>query len=119
MCLWDFGHRLREYLDIIPKRNSKKGYFLRKSSARKPYLNKDRHVRKYSSYRNYKNKLEYFTFGGIEHLANTCPKRYNTKTRNAQLVEEFNEALLNVDEYMQDNESIYSIVSIDVEVQTK
>ena len=111
--------KYKKYKPQYNKRYSKKGYFLRKSSATKPYLNRDRHVRKYRTDRNYKNKLECFPCGSIEHLANTCPKRYNTKTRNAQLVEEFDEALLNVDENMSDNESIYSVVSIDVEDQTK
>ena len=82
-------------------------------------MNRDRHVRKYRTDRNYKNKLECFTCRSIKHLANTCPKRYNAKTRNAQLVEEFNEALLKVDEYMSDNESIYSIVSIDIDEGNK
>ena len=90
-------------------------YYLRRSSAKKPYLNKDRHVRKYRNDRNYKNKLECFTCGSIEHLANVCPKRNNNRTRNSQLIEDFQETLINVDEYMSDNESIYSVVSVEME----
>ena len=72
--------KYKKYNPQNNKRYNKKGYFLRKSSARKPYLNMDRHVRKYRTDRNYKNKLECFTCGSIEYLANTCPKRYNAKT---------------------------------------
>ena len=68
-------YKKKKYNKYNNKRYNKKGYFLRKSSARKPYLNRDRHVRKYRTDRNYKNKLECFTCGSIEHLANTCPKR--------------------------------------------
>lgn len=78
--------KYKKYKPQYNKRYSKKEYFLRKSSARKPYLNRDRHVKKYRTDRNYKNKLECFTCRSIEHLTNTCPKRCNTKTRNAQLV---------------------------------
>ncbi|KAJ8540361.1 hypothetical protein K7X08_030280 [Anisodus acutangulus] len=45
--------------------------------------------------------------------ANTCPKRNNDKSRNSQLIEDFQETLINVDEYMSDTESIYSIISIE------
>jgi len=48
-----------------------------------------------------------------EHLANTCPRRNNSRTRNAKLIEDFQETLISVDEYMSDNESIYSVISID------
>lgn len=92
----------------------RKKYYLRKSSARKPYLDRNRHVRKYRNNMNYKNKLECFTCGSSEHLANTCPKKYNSRTRNAQLIIEFKKTLINVDEYMSDTESIYSVVSIEI-----
>ncbi len=35
------------------KSYSRKQYFLRKSKAKKPWLNRDRHVRKYRNDRNY------------------------------------------------------------------
>ncbi|WMV43464.1 hypothetical protein MTR67_036849, partial [Solanum verrucosum] len=110
--------RYKKYKPYYNKQYNKK-YYLRKSSARKPYLNKDRHVRKYRNDRNYKNKLECFTCGSIEHLANVCPKRNNSRTRNSQLIEDFQETLINVDEYMSDNESIYSIVSVEIEETTR
>ncbi|KAG5631235.1 hypothetical protein H5410_002952 [Solanum commersonii] len=73
--------------------------------ARKPCLNKDRHVRKHGNNRIYKNKLAYFTCGSEEHLANTFPGRNNSRTRNGQLIEDFQETLINIDEYMSDNEN--------------
>ncbi|WMV29160.1 hypothetical protein MTR67_022545, partial [Solanum verrucosum] len=110
--------RYKKYKPYYNQQYNKK-YYLRKSSARKPYLNKDRHVRKYRNDKNYKNKLECFTCGSIEHLANVCPKRNNSRTRNSQLIEDFQETLINVDEYMSDNESIYSIVSVEIEETTR
>lgn len=98
---------------------NRKNYYLRKSSAKKPYLDRNRHVRKYRTERNYKNKLECFTCGSAEYLANTCPKRINNRTKNSQLIEDFQETLINVDEYMSDNESIYSIVSMETEENTQ
>lgn len=46
------------------------------------------------------------------------PKRNNNKTRNSQLIKDFQETLINVDEYLSENESIYSIVSVEVAEKT-
>jgi len=113
---YDQGKPQRKYRKPYQSRQEykpKKKYYLRKSTARKPYLNKDRHVRKHNNNRIYKNRLACFTCGSEEHLAYTCPRKNNSKTRNAQLIEDFQETLVNVDEYMSDNESIYSVIIID------
>lgn len=57
-------------------------------------------------------KINYTASGSTDHLANTCTKRQNKKDRNSMLIEETQENLLSVDEYMSDTESIYSIISI-------
>ena len=39
----------------------RKKYYLKRSMPRKPYLSKDKHVRKFDKNRDYKNKLSSFT----------------------------------------------------------
>ena len=53
----------------------KKKYFLRTSNRRKPYLDQNRHVRKYNPKRIYKNKLKFYACGKQDHLSDQCPKR--------------------------------------------
>lgn len=50
---------------------------------------------------------------------NVCSKNNNNRTRNSQLIEDFQETLINVDEHMSDNKSIYSIVSVEVVKKTQ
>ena len=95
------------------KKINQKKYFLRKSNKRKPYLDEKRHVRKFKPERNYKNKLSCFVCNSTDHLARTCPKRQNNHEKNSILIECVNEDLIPVDENISDNESIYSIISID------
>ena len=57
------------------KVSSKKRYFLRKYDKRKPYLNEEKHVRKFKPYRNYRNHLNCYVCSTNGHLAKTCPKR--------------------------------------------
>ena len=94
------------------KYKNKKKYYLKKSSARKSYLNKDRHVRKYNPRRNYNNKLACFTCGSTDHLSQECNHKNNLHNKNLILVECVNNNILEVDKYMDGNESIYIIVSI-------
>lgn len=91
-------------------------YFLRKSNARKPYLNKDKHVRRFNKQRDYKSKLSCYTCGSTNHLARECNKRHNIHNKQSILVNCVNEDLIEVDEYIGDTESIYSIVSIENEM---
>ena len=97
-----------------PKRQGNKRYFIKKSFAKKPYLNKERHVRRYNDKRIYKNKLNCYSCGSEDHLATTCPSRINSKQKNSLLVNEINQDLIEIDEYVSDTESIYSIVSINL-----
>ena len=82
------------------KKYFRKKYYLRKSLARKPYLNKDRYVRKFDKCRTYKNKLECFTCGQPNHLVRDCLRKNNLYNKQIALVECVNENILNVDEYI-------------------
>ena len=84
---------------------------LKRSKSRKPYLSKDRHVRKFDKNRDYKNKLSCFTCGYADYLVKNCTKRKNYHNKKSILVEYVNEDLLYINEYVSDTKSIYSIIS--------
>ena len=88
----------------------KKKYYLKRSTSRKSYLSKDKHVRKFDKNRDYKNKLNCITCGSTDHLVKDCTKRKSYHNKKSLLVEWVNEDLLHVDEYVSDIESIYSII---------
>lgn len=119
-----YGADKRDYKRLKSRKKYKdkryiprKKYFLRKSNRKKPYLDPNKHVRKFKPTRLYKNKLECFTCGSPEHLSRTCPKRINRHDRNSTLIECTNEDLINIDETVSDTEAIYSIVSIDDKIE--
>ena len=89
----------------------RKKYYLKRSTSRKPYLSKEKHVRKFNKNRDYKNKLSCFTCGSTDHLVKDCTKRKNYHNKESILIDCVNEDLLHVDEYVSDTESIYSIIS--------
>ena len=93
------------------RRPFKKKFYLKISKSRKPYLNKDHHVRKFDKNRDYKNKLSCFTCGSTDHLVRECTKRKNYHNKEFFLIECVKEDLLHIDEYISDTESIYSIIS--------
>ena len=88
-----------------------KKFYLKRSKSRKPYLNKDHHVRKFDKIRDYKNKLSYFTCESTDYLVRDCTKRKNCHNKESLLIDCVNENLLHIDEYVSDTESIYSIIS--------
>lgn len=55
----------------------KKKHFIRKSMARKPYLSRDKHVRKFDKNQEYKEKITCYLYGQVGHIATNCPKRIN------------------------------------------
>ena len=64
-------------------RKYNKRYFLKISTRRKPYLDPNRHVRKYNPNRIYKNKLKCYACGEPDHLSTNCPVKknlYNTRS---------------------------------------
>lgn len=95
--------------------NYSKKYYLRKSRARKPFLQKGRHVRKFRpDQRTYKSKISCYACGDENHLSTNCPKRHNLRNKEAMLVEHVNEDLIAIDADVSDTESIYSIESIEI-----
>ena len=81
------------------------------SRSRKPYLNKEHHVRKFDKNRDYKNKLSCFTCGSTDLLVRDCTKRKNYHNKESVLIDCVNEDVLHIDEYFSDTESIYSIIN--------
>ena len=55
----------------------RKKYYLKRSTSWKPYLNKEKYVRKFDKNRDYKNKLSCLTCGSTDHLVKDCTKRKN------------------------------------------
>ena len=95
-----------------PNRKYNKIYFLKRSTRRKPYLNPNKHVRKYNLKRIYKNKLKYYACGEPDHLSTNCPRKKNLYNTRSMLLECTNEELVEMDEEISYTETIYSIVSI-------
>ena len=56
-----------------PYKKHNKKYYLKISIRRKPYLDPNKHVRKYNLRRIYKNKLRCYACGELDHLSNNCP----------------------------------------------
>ena len=59
------------------KKPFKTKYYLKRSKSWKPYLSKEKHVRKFDRNRDYKNKLSCFACSNIDHLVKDCTKRKN------------------------------------------
>ena len=95
-----------------PYKNHNKKYYLKRSIRRKPYLDPDKHVRKYNLRRIYKNKLRCYACGELDHLSNNFPRKKNLYNARSLLLECTNEELVEVDEDISDTETIYSIISI-------
>ena len=95
-----------------PDKKFNKKYYLKRSIRRKPYLDPNKHVRKYNPRRIYKNKLRLYACGELDHLSNICPRKKNLYDTRSLLLECTNEELVEVDEDISDIETIYSIVSV-------
>ena len=95
-----------------PYRKYNKRYFLKRYTRRKPYLDPNRHVRKYNPKRIYKNKLKCYACGEPDHLSTNCPKKKNLYNTRSMLLECTNEELVEIDEEISATETINSIVSI-------
>ena len=95
-----------------PYRKYNKRYFLKRSIRRKPYLDLNRHVRKYNPKRIYKNKLKCYACGEPDHLSTNCPRKKNLYNTISMLLECTNKELVEVDEEISNTETIYNIVSI-------
>ena len=95
-----------------PYRKYNKRYFLKRSIRRKPYLDPNRHVRKYNPKRIYTNKLKCYACGEPDHLSMNCSRKKNLYNTRSMLLDYTNEELVEIDEEISDTETIYSIVSI-------
>ena len=64
--------------DKVNKKPFKKNYvkktYIRKSNARKPYLDKGKHVRKYNPNKTYKSTITCFACNKPGHLSSKCPE---------------------------------------------
>ncbi|KAL3503976.1 hypothetical protein ACH5RR_033817 [Cinchona calisaya] len=70
----------------IKQISRRKNYYTKRSQARKSYLNKDRHVKKYDLDRTYRKKLYCYTCNNPDHLSSVCPRRINMTNRKVMLV---------------------------------
>lgn len=89
---------------------SRRKYYIRQSSQKKPFLNKGHHVRKFYPNRDYKS-IKCYICGEPGHTARNCRNKVNRDDKHTQLVDTVQMDLLHIDEEMGDDESIYSIVS--------
>lgn len=95
----------------------KKTYRVQKSTtASKPHLDKNRHVRVYNPERNYKSTIGCFICNDPKHFARDCPKKTNSNSREALAVECCNLNLIRTDKDILSEESIWSIRSIELEI---
>ena len=95
------------------KKNYAKKYYLRRSNAKKPYLNKERHVRKYNPRKTYTNTITCFACNEKGHLSSSCPKKHNLFTRESNLVDSVKEDLLEIASDVSETSTIYSIISLE------
>ena len=102
----------KKFRKYKPYKKHNKKYYLKRSIRRKPYLDPNKHVRKYNPRRIYKNKLRCSACGELDHLSNNFPRKKNLYNTRSLLLECTNEELVEVDEDISDTEIIYSIVSI-------
>ena len=98
------------YNKLYKKYNKK--YFLKRSTRRKPYLDPNKHVRKYNLKRIYKNKLKCYACGVPDHLSTNYPRKKNLYNTRSMLLESTNEELVEIEEEISNTETIYNIVSI-------
>lgn len=90
-----------------------KTYYLRKSTARKLYLDKDRHVKRFKPKKIYTNTITCFACNEPWHLSSACPNRKNLYTKEATLIRCTNLDLIEIQSDISDTSSIYSIVSVE------
>ena len=95
-----------------PYKKFNKKYYLKRSFRRKPYLNPNKHVRKYNLRKIYKNKLRCYACAELDHLSNNCLRKKNLYDTRSLLIECTKEKLVEVEEDISYTKTIYSIVSI-------
>lgn len=92
---------------------NKKTYGIRQSAnAKKPHLDKDKHVRKYQPTKPYRKKLQCFICNSTAYLARDYATRSNSQSKEAVAIECTNLNLIRTDEDILIEESIWSIFTI-------
>lgn len=81
--------------------------------ARKPYLNKEKNVRRFKPKKIYLNTITYFACNEPGYLSSACPNKKNLYTKESIGVKCTNLDLIEVQSDISDTSSIYSIISVD------
>lgn len=96
-----------------PKRKPKITYYLRKSTTKKSYLNKEKHMKRFKPKKIYSNTITCFACNELGHLSSACPNRKNLYTKESTIVGCTNLNLIEVQSDISDTSLVYSIISMD------
>lgn len=109
-----YKRRDDKFKRISSNKQYKKKPFIRKFSAKKPFLDKNIHVRRYYSQRTYKDAITCYTCGELGHLSTNCPNKHNIHNKQSKLINNINMDLIEITDNISDTETIYSIISEEV-----
>lgn len=89
-------------------KRSRQIHTLRKSNKRAPFLQRDRHVRKWRPTRTYSRQIKCFACGEEGHVSTNCGRRNGQRNEKHDLIEAVNEDLIEIGSDLSESESIYS-----------
>lgn len=98
------------YIIEEPSEKPKK-VWARRSNAKKPFLNRRKHVGQYHKDRTYKDTILCFICGQVGRMATHSPKRNNAYNREAKLTNNMDIDFIHTTDHMSDLESVYSMIS--------